>query len=73
VATIDLTAGKGRSGLSVGGRVRIAGSGLYAGEVATIERLVAGVIPAAVVRTEAGKTRQVRTIDLEPVGPSAEA
>jgi len=73
VATIDLTAGKGRSGLSVGGRVRIAGSGLYAGEVATIERLVAGVIPAAVVRTEAGKIRQVRTIDLEPVGPSAEA
>jgi hypothetical protein len=71
VATIDLTAGKGRAGLSVGGRVRIAGSGLYAGEVAVIERLVAGVIPAAVVRTEAGKTRQVRTIDLEPVGAAA--
>jgi hypothetical protein len=25
------------------------------------------VIPAALVRTEAGRTRQVRTIDLEPV------
>jgi hypothetical protein len=70
VATIDLTAGKGRAGLTVGGRVRIAGTGLYNGEVAVIEKLVAGVIPQAVVRTEAGKTRQVRTIDLEPVGPT---
>lgn len=73
VATIDLNAGKGRAGLSVGGRVRIAGTGLYAGEIAIIEKLVAGVIPQAVVRTEAGKTRQVRTIDLEPVGPGAAA
>ncbi len=67
VATIDLTAGKGRTGLSVGGRVRIAGTGLYSGEIAVIEKLSKGVIPSAVVRTEAGKTRQVRTIDLEPV------
>lgn len=67
VAIIDLTAGKGRTGLSVGGRVRIAGTGLYSGEVAIIEKLSKGVIPSAVVRTEAGKTRQVRTIDLEPV------
>ncbi|MDF2733708.1 MAG: hypothetical protein K0S97_331 [Chloroflexota bacterium] len=68
VATIDLTAGKGRAGLAVGGRVRIAGSGLYAGEIAVIEKLgTGGVIPSAIVRTEAGKTRQVRTIDLEPV------
>ena len=73
VATIDLNAGKGRAGLAVGGRVRIAGTGLYAGEVAVIEKLVAGVIPQAVVRTEAGKTRQVRTIDLEPVGPGTGA
>jgi hypothetical protein len=71
VATIDLNAGKGRAGLAVGGRVRISGTGLYAGEIAVIEKLVAGVIPQAVVRTEAGKTRQVRTIDLEPVGPAA--
>ena len=67
VANIDVTAGKGRTGLSVGGKVRIAGSGLYSGELAVIERLSNGVIPSAVVRTEAGKTRQVRTIDLEPV------
>lgn len=70
VATIDLTASKGRAGLSVGGRVRIAGTGLYAGEIAVIEKLTSGVIPSAVVRTEAGKTRQVRTIDLEPVSAS---
>jgi hypothetical protein len=55
----------------VGDRVRIAGAGLYSGEVATIERLTTGAIPSAVVRTEAGRTRQVRTIDLEPVGPAA--
>lgn len=67
VATIDLTAGKGRSGLTIGGRVRIAGSGLYSGEIAVIEKMSGGVIPSAIVRTEAGKTRQVRTIDLEPV------
>jgi hypothetical protein len=73
VANIDVTAGKGRAGLTVGGRVRITGTGLYAGETAVIERLANGVIPSAVVRTEAGKTRQVRTIDLEPVGPAAKA
>ena len=67
VATIVLNAGKGRAGLAVGGRVRISGTGLYSGEIAVIEKLVTGVIPQAVVRTEAGKTRQVRTIDLEPV------
>lgn len=68
VAIIDTTAGKGRAGLTVGGKVRITGTGLYAGETAVIERLSNGVIPSAVVRTEAGKTRQVRTIDLEPIG-----
>ena len=67
VATIDLTAGSGRAGLSIGDRVRISGNGLYAGEAAVIEKLTSGVIPAALVRTEAGRTRQVRTIDLEPI------
>ena len=67
VATIDLNAGNGRAGLWIGCRVRIAGGGLYAGEAAVIEKLTAGVIPAALVRTEAGRTRQVRTIDLEPI------
>lgn len=67
VAMINLSAGAGRAGLSVGDRVRITGSGLYSGELATIDRLTSGVIPSAVVRTDAGRTRQVRTIDLEPV------
>ena len=67
VASINLSAGAGRSGLKVGDRVRITGAGLYSGEVATIDRLTSGVIPSAVVRTEAGRTRQVRTIDLEPI------
>ena len=41
--------------------------GAFPFEEATIERLVAGVIPAAAVRTDGGGTRQVRTIDLEPI------
>jgi hypothetical protein len=66
LVAINLDAAKGRSGFSVGDRVRIAGNGRYAGEVVTIERINAGVIPSAVVRNEAGETRHVRTIDLEP-------
>lgn len=76
LATIDLTAGAGRAGLAVGDRVRIEASGIYAGEIAVIERLVGGVIPAALVRTEAGATRRVRTVDLvaanEAKSPPAE-
>ncbi len=68
VAEINTTAGMGRTGLAVGDRVRIAGTGLYAGETAVIEKFAGGVIPTAHVRTEAGRTRQVRTIDLEPTG-----
>jgi hypothetical protein len=71
VATIDLNAGVGRPGLSIGSRVRITGSGLYSDELAVIERFATGVIPSAYVRTDGGKSRQVRTIDLEPVGPDA--
>ena len=67
VATIDVNASRGKNGLAVGDRVRISGSGLYSGETAVIEKLVSGVIPAALVRTEAGRTRQVRTIDLDPL------
>jgi hypothetical protein len=66
---IDLSARAGRPGLAIGDRVRIGGSGLYAGEAAVIERFSNGAIPAAVVRTEAGRTRQVRTIDLQPIPP----
>jgi hypothetical protein len=67
VVNIDLTAGGGRPGLAVKDRVRIRGTGLYGGEAAVIERLTGGPIPAAVVRTEGGQTRRVRTIDLEPI------
>lgn len=66
--SINLSALGGRLGLEVGDRVRILGSGLYAGDIAVIERIAGGVVPAAAVRTEAGRTRTVRTIDLEPVG-----
>jgi hypothetical protein len=71
VVTIDLKAGAGRRDLKVGDRVRIVGTGLYTGEAAVIETLVSGVIPAALVRTEAGRTRRVRSIDLEPIAPDA--
>ena len=74
VASINLSASTGRAGLKVGDRVRITGTGLYSGDLATIEKLATGPIPSAVVRTEAGRTRQVRTIDLEPVSaPQAPA
>ncbi len=68
---IDLAAGSGRAGLALGDRVRIIGTGLYAGEAAVIERFAGTAIPSALVRTEAGRTRQVRTIDLEPIPPEA--
>jgi hypothetical protein len=69
LAKINLEAAAGRAGFTVGDRVRIEALGLYSGEVAVIERLSGGVIPSALVRTEGGGTRQVRTIDLEPIKP----
>jgi hypothetical protein len=63
--TINLDAMKGSQKVQQGGKVQIA-SGLYAGELAIVESVVGGVIPAAVVRTEAGRTRRVRTVDLVP-------
>ena len=68
---INQQARLGRSDIVVGSTVRILGTGLYAGETAVVERLAGGVIPAATVRTSAGRTRQVRTIDLEPVARQA--
>ena len=65
IVSINLNAMTGRPGIRPGLRVQIA-SGLYAGEFAIVESLVGGVIPAAVVRTEAGRTRRVRTVDLTP-------
>jgi hypothetical protein len=73
VASINLSASTGRAGLKVGDRVRISGTGLYSGDLATIEKLATGAIPSAVVRTDAGRTRQVRTIDLEPVSAAPPA
>jgi len=65
IVSINLNAMTGRAGIRQGGRVQIT-SGLYAGEFAIVESVVGGVIPAAVVRTEAGRTRRVRTVDLVP-------
>lgn len=67
VASIDVDALGGRTDLSVGDRVRIGGGGLYAGELAVVEQLTTGVIPAATVRTAEGRTRRVRLVDLEIV------
>lgn len=67
VVSINLNAGAGQVGFSVGDKVRIVGTGLYSGEAAVIESFAGGVIPSAVVRTEAGRTRRVRTIDLERI------
>jgi hypothetical protein len=69
VVAINLRAAVGRKDIAVGSRVTILGTGLYAGEVAVVERLIGGGIPAALVRTEAGGVRRVRTIDLEPTAP----
>jgi hypothetical protein len=66
VAVINRQAGAGRPGIEIGLRVTILGTGLYAGETAIVESITGGVIPAATVRTEAGRTRRVRTIDLVP-------
>ena len=70
LVAIDVTAGAGRTGLQVGDGVRILGTGLYSGEDAIVEKFVGGAIPAALVRTAAGRTRHVRTIDLEPSRPA---
>ena len=67
VAEINLTALAGRDDIAVGDRVRIGGGGLYAGETAVVESVVSGLIPAAAVRTESGRTRRVRAIDLERI------
>ena len=68
--TINLAAIDGRASIKVGEKVRIQ-SGLYAGEAAVVESISQGVIPSAMVRTETGRTRRARTIDLEPIRPGA--
>lgn len=61
--SIDLDAATAGAGIQLGDRVQIQ-TGLYAGEMATVESVVGGVIPAAVIRTDAGRTRRARAIDL---------
>lgn len=72
VVSIDVTAIRGREGVVPGMRVEIA-AGLYAGEPAVVESMAGGVIPAVVVRTDAGRTRRVRVIDLVPVARRQDA
>lgn len=71
VATINLAALDVRDDLKLGHRVKIGGGGLYAGEFAVVESILSGIIPAAMVRTDAGKTRRVRAVDLERVAGAA--
>ena len=81
LATINLEAAVGKAGMNVGDRVVITAKGAYTGETAVIERISGAAIPSAVVRTESGGTRHVRTIDLvhatekpkTPAAPTAEA
>ena len=71
LAEIDVTVLAGRSDLRIGDRVVIGGGGLYAGESAVLTSNVSGLIPAATVRTEAGKVRRVRAVDLHKAPLSA--
>jgi hypothetical protein len=73
VAVINRQAISGKDGIAIGSRVVINGTGLYTGETAIVESLGGGVIPAALVRTEAGLTRRVRTVDLTLVPPAPRA
>lgn len=68
--SINLTAVVGKSSIGLGDRVRIL-SGLYAGESAVVESEAGGVIPAVMVRTDSGRTRRSRTIDLEAIRPGS--
>jgi hypothetical protein len=80
VAVINQEALSGRTDIVEGAWVTISGTGANAGESGRVERLVPGVIPAAVVALEGGRTRRVRTVDLvpsrraeQPAAPDAEA
>ena len=73
LARINLSAASRQAGLSVGDKVRIEASGSYSGDMGTIERLISGVIPSALVRMAGGGSRQVRTVDLVAVPAAAPA
>jgi hypothetical protein len=68
VVTIDMRAAAGRDDIAVGDRVQVGGTGLFAGEFAVVESMAKGVIPSAMIRTDAGGRRRVRTVDLQPTG-----
>ena len=61
--SINLDAMRAGAGIEKGDRIQIK-SGLYAGEFGTVESVVGGVIPAAVIRTDSGRTRRIRAVDL---------
>lgn len=67
VAAIDLNALEPRDDLRPGDRVRIGGNGLYAGQLAVVESIAPGVIPAADVRTDGGQRRRARSVDLQKI------
>jgi len=66
VAVINRDAILGRASIAAGIWATIVGTGANAGESGRVEKVVPGVIPAAIVRLESGKTRRVRTVDLMP-------
>ncbi len=72
VVSIDLAAIRGRGDILPGMRVQIA-EGLYSGETAVVESVAGGVIPAVVVRTEAGRTRRMRAVDVMPLTDRSDA
>ena len=58
VVAIDLTALTGGGTFAVGDRVRINGTGLYAGETAVVEALARTGIPSVLIRTTGGSARR---------------
>ncbi|HEY2915771.1 MAG TPA: hypothetical protein VGI98_01020 [Candidatus Limnocylindrales bacterium] len=68
--TINLEALTGRADIRPGAHVSIS-SGMYEGQGGVVESLVGGVIPVAIVKTDSGQVRRVRTVDLRPQAPSA--
>ncbi len=71
VAIIDMKARQGRADVVAGTRVLVSGSGPFAGEAGVVERVIPGAIPAAMVRTESGRSGRVRLVDCEPIRGAA--
>ena len=71
VATIDVTASSGRTGLSVGDRAQRLGDRSVRWRSGHHRKDHRRRDPARLSGAEAGHTRQVRTIDLEPIAREA--